>query len=211
MHADLYRDRFKRIFDFTVSFIGVIILSPFFVLVGLIIKLSSPGSAIFTQERMGMGFIKFRLYKFRSMYPESSSRGLSITSTDDPRITPFGHFIRKFKLDELPQLINVIKGDMSLVGPRPEVERYVMIYKTDYEHILTVRPGITDIASLEFRNENELLLDCQDKEKKYIDEILPQKLALSRLYIKEHNFFLDFKIIIYTILGIDLKIKHLKQ
>lgn len=211
MHGDLYRSRWKRVFDFIAAFGGLILLSPLFCLIVAMIKLSSPGRIIFTQVRVGKGFAKFNLYKFRSMFPNSPSKGLAITSTDDPRITPIGHFLRKYKLDELPQLINVLKGDMSLVGPRPEVERYVMVYKDDYEEILSIRPGITDLASLKFRNENELLLDLQDKELNYINEILPQKLLLNKLYLSEHNFILDLKIIFCTVLGIDSLLRNYER
>jgi len=203
MQGNLYRDRMKRVFDFLASLAGLILLSPLFLLIGMIIMLSSPGGVIFTQERIGKGFEKFKLYKFRSMFPNAPSKGLAITSTDDPRITPIGHFLRKYKLDELPQLINVLRGDMSLVGPRPEVEKYVLIFKEEYTQVLGIRPGITDFASLKFRNENELLYDYPDKELKYINEILPQKLYLNKMYLNNHSFQIDLKIIFCTVLGKD--------
>jgi len=190
----------KRLFDFIASFYGLILLSPIFVLVALWIKIDSRGSIFFRQERVGFQGSLFRIHKFRTMVLDAEKKGKQITVGADSRITTVGSFLRKYKLDELPQLIDVFVGDMSLVGPRPEVPRYIDCYSDDEKHdVLSVKPGITDNASIEFRDENELLAGSKDPEAVYINEVLPKKIALYRKYVKERSFFGDVSIIFKTI------------
>ncbi|HBN04480.1 MAG TPA: glycosyl transferase [Bacteroidales bacterium] len=193
----------KRFFDFTSSLIGLILLSPIFIFVGIAISFSSKGGIFYKQKRVGKGNKDFTLYKFRSMIIGADSKGLLSVGKDgkDPRVTKIGYIIRKYKIDELPQLFNVLKGDMSLVGPRPEVRKYVDLYSEEQKQILNVRPGITDISSITFRNENDLLSQSNNPEQYYINEIMPQKIALSLNYIKTRTFFGDIKLIFKTILG----------
>ena len=195
----MYRAFGKRVFDLLSSILGLIILSPLFVFISIWIKLSSKGGVFFVQKRVGKNFKEFNLYKFRSMVVDAPKKGLQITSGDDPRITKVGRFIRKTKIDELPQLINVIRGEMSLVGPRPEVEKYVNIKRDEYKKVLSVHPGITDLAAIEFRDEEKMLENFEDKEKAYINEILPQKIALYYKYIDNITFMNDIKIILKTL------------
>ena len=190
----------KRLFDFIASFYGLILLSPIFVLVALWIKIDSSGSIFFRQDRVGFQGSLFRIHKFRTMVLDAEKKGKQITVGADSRITTVGSFLRKYKLDELPQLIDVFVGDMSLVGPRPEVPRYIDCYSDDEKHdVLSVKPGITDNASIEFRDENELLAGSKDPEAVYINEVLPKKIALYRKYVKERSFFGDVSIIFKTI------------
>ena len=195
----IYKKYGKRIFDVTASACGLILLSPLFLGIAVIIKLTSKGPVFYIQKRMGKNFKEFNLYKFRSMIVDADKKGLQITSGDDPRITKIGKFIRKTKLDELPQLINVLKGDMSLVGPRPEVKKYVMLKKEDYEKVLSVKPGITDLAAIEFRDEEKILEKYNDKEKAYIEIILPKKIELYKKYIDNISFKNDINIILKTL------------
>jgi len=195
----IYKKYGKRVFDIIASIVGLIILSPIFLGIAIIIKLTSEGPVFYIQKRMGKNFKEFNLYKFRSMIVDADKKGLQITSGDDPRITKIGKIIRKTKLDELPQLINVIKGDMSLVGPRPEVKKYVMLKKDDYKKILSIRPGITDLAAIEFRDEEEILAQYEDKEKTYIEIILPKKIELYNKYINNISFKNDINIILKTL------------
>lgn len=195
----IYKKYGKRIFDVTASAFGLILLSPVFLGIAVIIKLTSKGPVFYIQKRMGENFKEFNLYKFRSMIVDADKKGLQITSGDDPRITKIGKFIRKTKLDELPQLINVLKGDMSLVGPRPEVKKYVMLKKEDYEKVLSVKPGITDLAAIEFRDEEKILEKYNDKEKAYIEIILPKKIELYKKYIDNISFKNDINIILKTL------------
>jgi lipopolysaccharide/colanic/teichoic acid biosynthesis glycosyltransferase len=189
----------KRIFDLILSAIGLLILSPIFVAVALWIKLDSPGPILFKQTRVGYEGKDFQIYKFRTMVVNAEAIGTQITIGEDPRITKSGKFLRKYKLDELPQLFNVLLGDMSLVGPRPEVPKYVSLYNADQKKVLNVLPGITDLASLEFSNENELLAGKEDAEEFYIQEIMPQKLLLNLEYIDRAGLLFDLKIILRTI------------
>ena len=190
----------KRLFDFFVSFFGLIFLSPVFVLSALWIKIDSRGPIFFRQERVGFQGDIFRIHKFRTMVLDAESKGRKITVGLDPRITTAGMFLRKYKLDELPQLIDVLIGDMSLVGPRPEVQKYIDYYSDNAKHdVLSVKPGITDNASIEFRNESELLANSKDPEAVYINDILPKKIALYRAYVKDRSFFGDLAIIFKTI------------
>jgi lipopolysaccharide/colanic/teichoic acid biosynthesis glycosyltransferase len=189
----------KRIFDLFFSLLALIILSPAFVIIGLWVLLESPGGMFFRQERMGKDFRIFKLYKFRSMRPGSDAKGLLTIGGRDPRITRSGYFIRKYKVDELPQLINILKGDMCLVGPRPEVKRYTDMYNETQKQVLSVRPGLTDYASILYFNESDLLSQSANPEKTYIEEIMPAKLALNLKYISEQNFKTDLSIIAKTI------------
>ncbi len=192
----------KRIFDIFFSLIGIIILIPVFIII-IIIQVFSSGFPIFyLQSRVGKNNNDFVLYKFRTMNLNADKQGLLTVGGRDPRVTKLGFYLRKYKLDELPQLFNVLFGSMSLVGPRPEVRKYVDMYNEQQINVLSVKPGITDYASLEFMNENELLAQSIEPEKTYINEIMPKKLALNLKYIKDQNLLVDFKIIIKTILKI---------
>ena len=185
----------KRLFDIVMSGLGLLILSPLFLILAIWIKSDSKGPVFFRQSRVGKGNKDFRIFKFRSMRV-GSDKGSQVTiGGHDPRITRSGYFIRKFKLDELPQLINVFIGDMSLVGPRPEVRHYVDYWTPEQMHVLDVRPGITDPASIKFRNENELLEKAEDPERYYIDVIMQEKLKLYLEYVKNHSFFGDLGLI----------------
>lgn len=192
----------KRLFDIFCSSIGLIILSPILLLLALLIKLESKGPVFFLQTRVGLNNTDFKLFKFRSMFMDAEKRGQLTVGMRDPRITRMGYYLRRFKLDELPQLLNVIKGDMSLVGPRPEVRKYVNLYNTKQMQVLTVRPGITDYASIKFINENELLAQANDPEAFYISDIMPQKLELNISYIEQKGFFKDISLILKTFLKI---------
>lgn len=189
----------KRIFDIVFTLPGVILLSPIFMVIAVWIKLDSPGPIFFRQTRVGKFGKLFFIYKFRTMYVDAESRGKQITVGNDSRITRSGGFLRKYKLDELAQLFNVIKGEMSLVGPRPEVPRYVAEYpKHVKEVVLSLSPGITDYASIEYRDENKVLSQADDPERAYIHEVLPVKLSYYVRYAKEHNIWLDFTLILRT-------------
>ena len=193
----------KRLFDIAGSCIGLLLLAPVLLGIAVWIKRDSPGPVFFRQQRIGRHGEPFRIYKFRSMRQDNA--GLQITVGADDRITRSGHFIRAYKLDELPQLINVLLGDMSIVGPRPEVPRYVALYPADVRaEVLSVRPGITDLASVQYRSESTLLAQSSNPEQTYVDTILPAKLALCRQYVRERSFWLDLRIIGMT-LGILLK------
>jgi len=188
----------KRIFDVVAAAVGLVLLSPVFLVAAVLVKLTSAGPVFFRQERMGRGFRPFRIYKFRSMVSDAPSRGGAVTAGEDPRITRIGRFLRKTKIDEIPQLINVLAGDMSLVGPRPEVPKYVDMFREDYETILGVRPGITDLASLAFRDEAALLGRADDPEEEYVTRILPEKIRLAKQYIARASLRFDLKIIFMT-------------
>ncbi len=190
----------KRLFDLGASFFGLILLAPIFVLSALWIMIDSKGPIFFRQERVGFQGINFRIHKFRTMVLDAEKKGKQITVGADSRITTVGEFLRKYKLDELPQLIDVLVGNMSLVGPRPEVPKYIDYYSDDDKHdVLSVKPGITDNASIEFRDESELLASSKDPEATYINEVLPKKIALYRKYVRERSFFGDVVIIFKTI------------
>lgn len=192
----------KRIFDIVASLCGLIILSPMLIIVAICIKLDSKGPVFFKQKRVGKNKRIFEIYKFRTMVTDAEKLGKQITVGNDSRITRVGKFIRKCKLDEFPQLINVLKGEMSLVGPRPEVPRYVELYDEYEEQILLVQPGITDYASIEFRNENEILGNSSNPEETYIEEIMPTKIELNMKYIRNISLIEDIKLILNTILAI---------
>ena len=188
----------KRVFDILASGVGLLLLSPLFLLVAVWIKLDSPGPVFYRQVRVGRYNHDFRIFKFRSMRIGSDKGSLVTIGGRDPRVTRSGYFIRKFKIDELPQLINVFIGDMSLVGPRPEVRHYVDYWTKEQLHVLDVRPGITDPASIKFRNENELLEKAEDPEKYYIEVIMQEKLRLYLEYVEKQSFWYDLKLIFQT-------------
>ncbi len=190
---------FKRCFDIFFSLLGITLLLWLFLIIAIAIKCSSKGPALFKQERVGRYGKTFNIWKFRSMVVNAEAKGMQITTDDDNRITKVGKFIRKTKIDELPQLFNVLSGKMSFVGPRPEVPKYVAMYNDEQLRVLSVKPGITDLASIEFRNENDLLDRDEDPEKKYIEEIMPAKLALNIKYIEKAGFFYDIGLIFKTI------------
>lgn len=185
-------------FDITASGLGLLVLSPLFLVLAVWIKLDSPGPVFYRQVRVGRGNKDFRLFKFRSMRVGSDKKGLITVGGHDPRVTRSGYYIRKYKLDELPQLINVFIGDMSLVGPRPEVRKYVDLYTPEQLRVLDVRPGITDMASIRYRNENELLEQAADPEQYYRDVVMQDKLRINLEYIADHSFIKDLKIIFMT-------------
>ena len=188
----------KRIFDIVASGIGLILLSPLFVILAIWIKCDSIGPVFYKQVRVGRNNMDFQLFKFRSMRVGSDKKGLITVGGHDPRITRSGYYIRKYKLDEFPQLINVFKGDMSLVGPRPEVRKYVDMYTEEQMHVLDVRPGITDLASIRYRNENELLERVNDPDKYYVEVIMPDKLRINLEYVARHTFTYDIRLIFQT-------------
>jgi len=195
----MYKYIGKRVFDVVATTIGAVLLLPLIVLVVVWIKLSSEGPLFYIQKRVGKNFKEFDLYKFRSMVVNADKVGPSVTSGDDPRITKVGKIIRKTKIDELPQLLNVLKGDMSLVGPRPEVMKFVKEKKEQYKRVLSVKPGITDNAAIEFRDEETIMQQYKDKEKAYIDIVLPQKIDLYNQYIDNIGFINDIKLILKTL------------
>lgn len=193
----------KRLFDLLLSSLGLLVLAPLLLLIALLIKLDSPGPVMFRQERVGRYGQPFRIHKFRTMRHEPAGQGLQITVGADRRITRVGGFLRASKLDELPQLLDVWLGDMSLVGPRPEVPRYVAHYPADVrDKVLSVRPGITDIASIEYRDESVVLARAADPEHAYIHEVLPHKLALAAQYVDRSSVALDLWLIWRTLVAI---------
>ena len=188
----------KRLFDIVASGLGLIVLSPLFLILAIWIKLDSKGPVFYRQVRVGYKNKDFRIFKFRSMRVGADKGSLVTIGGHDPRVTRSGYFIRKFKFDELPQLINVFLGDMSLVGPRPEVRHYVDYWTQEQMHVLDVRPGITDPASIKFRNENELMEKAEDPEKYYIEVIMQEKIKLYLEYVEKHSFWYDFGLILKT-------------
>lgn len=190
----------KRVFDLAMASLGLLLLFPLFLVVALLIKLDSRGPVLFRQERVGQEFRPFLIYKFRTMVQDAHTQGPRITFGHDPRITRVGWFLRKSKIDELPQLFNVLKGDMTFVGPRPEVPRYVELFKHDYEEILTIRPGITDLASLKYRDEAALLGNSDNPEEEYITRVLPDKISLGKQYLEHSSVVFDLKLISKTLL-----------
>jgi lipopolysaccharide/colanic/teichoic acid biosynthesis glycosyltransferase len=192
----------KRLFDIVASALGLIVLSPLFLILAIWIKLDSKGPVFYRQVRVGLHNKDFRIFKFRTMRQGADNGSLVTIGDRDPRVTRSGYFIRKFKLDEFPQLINVLVGDMSFVGPRPEVRHYVNYWTPEQMHVLDVRPGITDMASIKFRNENELMAKAEDPEKYYIEVIMQEKLKLYLEYVDHHSFFGDIGLIFKTIWSI---------
>jgi lipopolysaccharide/colanic/teichoic acid biosynthesis glycosyltransferase len=192
----------KRAFDISVSLLGLLVLAPLFLFLAIIIKLTSRGPVFFMQNRVGRDARIFRIVKFRSMVVDAERQGLGITTADDERVTPVGKILRDLKLDELPQLWNVLKGDMSLVGPRPELPSYVAMYTPEQLRVLTVQPGITDAASIRYRHEEEALKGNADPHEFYRSVVLPHKLALNRDYIEDISFRHDLKLILQTLQSI---------
>ncbi len=189
----------KRLFDIIAASLGLLLLAPLLIVIAVLIKTTSPGAVIFRQRRVGRQFKPFFILKFRTMVPDAAAMGGQLTVGDDARITSVGRLLRKTKLDELPQLINVLIGNMSFVGPRPEVPKYVEMFRTEYEQILQVRPGVTDLASLTYRNEAAILGQSDNPEQEYIQRLLPDKLALARDYVSQQSLMMDVKIILLTI------------
>jgi len=189
----------KRIFDIVFSALGLLLLLPFFLLVTLLIKLDTKGPVFYLQERIGKGGKPFKIFKFRTMVVNADKKGLLSLGKKDSRITRVGRFLRKTKFDELPQLINVLKGDMSFVGPRPEVKKYTDLYTPEQREVLQVRPGITDYASLEYIDEEQLLGTSENPEKTYIEKIMPHKIRLNKEYLSKRSFFSDIKLIFMTV------------
>jgi lipopolysaccharide/colanic/teichoic acid biosynthesis glycosyltransferase len=188
-----------RFLDALFSFVGLIVLSPIFLILCLWVKFDSAGPIFYIQKRVGLNGKDFNLFKFRSMRVNADKLGLLTVGGRDPRITNSGYIIRKYKLDELPQLFNVLRGEMSLVGPRPEVRKYVDLYASDQRQILRVRPGITDEASIKYKNENNLLAISENPERTYIEEIMPAKLELNKKFIQNPSLVNYFSIILRTI------------
>lgn len=192
----------KRIVDILFSLAGLLVLSPLFATVSLFIKLDSRGPVFFRQERVGRHFRPFSMYKFRTMKDGADKEGAPVTVAGDERITRAGRLLRKYKIDELPQLFNVLIGDMSLVGPRPEIGRYVRLFSADYKKLLNIRPGITDPASLRYSEEESVLAAADNWEEEYISRILPEKINLSLRYVECHGIMTDFKLVLSTIFKI---------
>jgi lipopolysaccharide/colanic/teichoic acid biosynthesis glycosyltransferase len=189
----------KRAFDIIAALLGLTLLAPLLLLVALLIKLDSAGPIFFRQERMGKGFRPFRIYKFRTMVQDAPHKGGPITFGADPRITRLGRVLRRTKLDEFPQLLNVLRGEMSFVGPRPEVRPYVDLFREDYEEILRVVPGITDLASVQYRDEAEVLGRFADPEAAYVGHILPDKIKLAKEYVRRASLIFDITVILKTL------------
>jgi lipopolysaccharide/colanic/teichoic acid biosynthesis glycosyltransferase len=189
----------KRVVDVAAATCGLLLLMPAFAVVAVAIKLDSPGDVLFQQVRVGKNFRRFHILKFRTMRSDSSSHGALVTAGGDPRITRVGRWLRRLKLDELPQLFNVLRGDMSLVGPRPEVPKYVELFKREYEEVLKVRPGMTDLASLKYRDESGLLARAENPHEEYVRRILPDKLQLGREYVSRSSLALDLLLIARTV------------
>jgi lipopolysaccharide/colanic/teichoic acid biosynthesis glycosyltransferase len=192
----------KRAIDLFFSSVGLIILSPLFIFLIILVRVDSKGPIFFRQERVGKDGTLFRIYKFRTMVEDAEKLGPQVSKIDDRRITRVGNFLRKYKLDEIPQLLNVLRGEMSLVGPRPEVPRYVEKFGEDYREILRVKPGITDYASLRFREEAKILNQHEDVEDKYLKEILPDKIEYYKRYIRDRSIARDLGLIFKTLIHI---------
>lgn len=191
-----------RFLDFSFSFLGLIFLSPFILLIGIFIKISSNGPIFYRQLRIGLNGSEFKVFKFRTMKRDADKLGLITVGGRDSRVTPIGYYLRKYKLDELPQLINVLIGNMSLVGPRPEVKKYVDLYTEAEKRVLTIRPGITDWASIKYRDENVILGESLNPEKDYIEKVMPDKLKYNMIYINKYGVLEYLKIIFFTLLRI---------
>ena len=188
----------KRLFDILASGLGLVVLSPLFAVLAVWIKADSRGPVFYRQTRVGRDNKDFRLFKFRSMRPDSDKLGLITVGGHDPRVTRSGYYIRKYKRDELPQLINVFKGDMSLVGPRPEVRKYVDMYTPAQMRVLSVRPGITSLASIRYRNENDILAVADDPDRCYVEKVMPDKLAIDLEYVGRATLWNDIRLIFST-------------
>lgn len=192
----------KRSLDILITVITILLFLPLILVISSGILLSSGLPVFYVQERVGMNWKLFKIFKFRTMVKNAENFGAGISSPDDPRITKIGKLLRKFKLDEIPQFFNVLLGNMSIVGPRPELMKYASYYKDDYSEILTVKPGITDFASIQFRNESDLLKGSENVENIYLSKILPRKISLYKKYLNQVNFATDFKIMFFTVKAI---------
>ena len=192
----------KRLFDIVFSSVGLILLSPILIIITILIVIDSKGPVFFKQTRVGQFNRDFKIFKFRTMYVDSDKMGLLTVGDKDPRVTKMGYFLRKYKFDEFPQLINVLAGNMSFVGPRPEVRKYVDYYSKEDLKILNAKPGITDLASIEYRNEAELIKKSSNPEKVYIEEIMPAKIKLNKVYLSNYSVLTDIKIILKTFASI---------
>jgi lipopolysaccharide/colanic/teichoic acid biosynthesis glycosyltransferase len=192
----------KRIMDIAVAAVALVLLAPALAIIAIIIRLDSPGPVIFSQERVGKNFRRFSIYKFRTMVVDASAKGPAITGAEDPRVTRVGCWLRRFKFDELPQFWNVLRGDMSLVGPRPELPRYVERFHSEYRELLRVRPGLTDPSSLKYADEASWMTGAADLEDFYVTRILPHKLALARQYVDGSSLLADLKLIGLTMLRV---------
>lgn len=193
--------RLKRYSDIILSLIALLILFPVFIIIYFLILTFYRNPVFYKQERVGQNWENFYIYKFRTMRNLTGYEGSGVTCIDDTRVTSFGAFLRKYKLDELPQLVNVLAGNMSLVGPRPELPKFVMVYRTEYDQILKMKPGISDFASIKYRNENSLIRADRDPEAFYLHNILPDKIKLNKKYLSEASIVTDFKIILSTLLS----------
>lgn len=198
----------KRLFDIVMSAIGLILLSPVLLIIAIIIEIDTGGPILFKQMRVGRNQKQFKIYKFRTMCKDSEKKGILLTVGQDPRITKSGVFLRKYKLDELLQLVNVFLGQMSLVGPRPEVPKYVAMYNDFQKNILKIRPGITDLASIKYIDENKLLAESQNPEDTYIHEIMPKKIEMNFEYMNKLSVLFDFRLILRTFLALKNKKKN---
>jgi len=192
----------KRALDLIIALFGLVLLSPLLLAIAIWVKVSSPGPVLYAGVRIGKDGVPFRMLKFRTMVVNADKIGGSSTTADDARLTSAGRFLRRFKLDELPQLINVLRGDMSFVGPRPQVEWAVKLYTPEERRLLSVRPGITDFASLRFRNEAEILRGSTDPDRDYLEKIAPHKIRLGLYYVRHYSFFVDAKILAATLLSL---------
>jgi len=199
---ELYLRYGKRYFDLSVSIVSLVILLPVFLLVAVAIKLDDGGPVFFFQERVGRNFSTFKVVKFRTMTTDPQVAGPLVTSENDKRITKVGKILRKLKIDELPQIFNVLRGEMSIVGPRPEVPKYVKLFEKEYRKLLTVRPGMTGYASVVFRNEEQILSRYTEPETAYVTEILPKKIKLELIYVSRVSFIFDIKIFLWTFLKV---------
>ena len=192
----------KRLVDIVASAAGLLLTSPVLLVAAVAIKLDSEGPVIFAQERIGREFRPFRIFKLRSMSKKPTANAPQITAGGDARVTRVGRILRRTKIDELPQLFNILRGDMSLVGPRPEVRKYVELFRSDYEEILKCRPGITDLASIRYRDEESVLAAASDPEREYVERILPEKISLAKEYVRRSSLGLDARLILATLLKI---------
>lgn len=192
----------KRILDFLISGLSVLVLSPILLIIAILIKVGSPGPVFYRGVRVGRNSQLFDMLKFRTMVVDAEKKGASSTADDDPRLTGIGKFLRKFKLDELPQLLNVVLGQMSLVGPRPQVEWATKLYKDEEKLLLSVPPGMTDVASITFRNEGEILAGSTNPDQDYLEKIAPEKIRLGLNYVRQRSLVTDFKIIMATVFAL---------